>query len=107
MLRERQFVLKQTTRNDDGNLCQRIKRGVRRKSILQTANAVGNGNAVLIPARSEEYSRVTLSAPNAIRLNFKGEGLLEQMQTQGRTTLQLNAPNNSPDAANKKLTADR
>jgi LPS export ABC transporter protein LptC/lipopolysaccharide transport protein LptA len=74
--------------------------------FLQAANALGNGTAVLIPAKSNEYSRVTLSAPNAIRLNFKGEGLLEQMQTQGRTTIQLNAPNNSPDAANKRLTAD-
>ena len=73
---------------------------------LQTANADGNGNVILIPAQSNEYSRVTLSAPNAIRLNFKGEGLLEQMQTQGRTTIQLNAPGNSPDAANKRLTAD-
>ena len=74
--------------------------------FLLTANAVGNGNAVLIPSQSNEYSRVTISAPNAIRLNFKGEGLLEQLQTQGRTTIQLNAPNNSPDAANKRLTAD-
>jgi LPS export ABC transporter protein LptC/lipopolysaccharide transport protein LptA len=73
---------------------------------LQTANAVGNGNAILIPAKSDEYSRITLSAPSAIRLNFKGEGLLEQMQTQGRTTIKLNAPNKSPDAANKRLTAD-
>ena len=31
---------------------------------------------------------------------------MEQLQTQGRTTIQLNAPNNSPDAANKRLTAD-
>jgi LPS export ABC transporter protein LptC/lipopolysaccharide transport protein LptA len=73
---------------------------------LQAANAVGSGNAVLIPARAEEYSRVSLSAPRSIRVNFKGEGLLEQMQTEGRTTIQLNAPNNSPDAANKRLTAD-
>lgn len=73
---------------------------------LQTANAVGNGNAVLIPARSNEYSRVTLSAANSIRLNFKGAGLLDQMQTQGRTTIQLNAPSEAPNAANKRLTAD-
>ena len=74
--------------------------------FLQTANAIGNGNAVLIPAQSNEYSKVTISAPNRIQVNFKGEGLLDQMQTQGRTTIQLNAPNNSPDAADKRLTAD-
>nr|HQU84686.1 LptA/OstA family protein [Pyrinomonadaceae bacterium] len=73
---------------------------------LQTANALGNGNAVLIPAKVEEFTKVTLSAPNAIHLNFKGAGLLDQMQTEGRTTVLLNAPNNSADAANKKLTAD-
>lgn len=73
---------------------------------LQNANALGNGNAVLIPAKADEYSKITLAAPNAIRLSFKGAGLLEQMQTEGRTTVQLNAPNNSPDSSNKKLTAD-
>ncbi len=73
---------------------------------LQTANAFGNSNAVLIPAKAEEYSKVTMSAPNAIRLNFKGEGLLEQMLTEGRTTISLDAPNSSADSSNKKLTAD-
>lgn len=73
---------------------------------LQAANSLGNSNAVLIPSKAEEYSKVTMNAPNAIRLNFKGEGLLEQMQTEGRTTILLNAPNNSADSANKKLTAD-
>ncbi len=73
---------------------------------LQAANAVGNSNAILIPAKAEEYSKVTLSAPNAIHLNFRGEGLLEQMNTEGRTTIQMNAPNNRADASNKKLTAD-
>ena len=73
---------------------------------MQTANAVGASNAVLIPVGNAEYTKVTLSAPNAIRLNFRDNGLLEQMQTDGRTTILLNAPNNKPDSANKKLTAD-
>ncbi len=73
---------------------------------LKTANALGNGNAVLTPANVQEYSKVTLTAPNAIHLNFRGEGLLEQMNTEGRTTILMNAPNNRADAANKKLTAD-
>lgn len=73
---------------------------------LKLANAVGNSNAVLIPVQSQEYSKVTLYAPNAIHLNFRGEGLLEQMTTDGRTTIQLNAPNSRADAANKRLTAD-
>lgn len=73
---------------------------------LSAANAIGSGSAVLIPAKADEYSKVTLNAPNAIHLNFRGEGLLEQMNTEGRTTIQMNAPNNRADAANKKLTAD-
>jgi lipopolysaccharide transport protein LptA/LPS export ABC transporter protein LptC len=74
---------------------------------LQTANAIGASRAVLTPSQAnDEYTRVSLSAPNAIRLNFQGAGLLQQMQTEGRTTILLNAPNNRADAANKKLTAD-
>ena len=73
--------------------------------LLQNANAVGAANAVLIPEQSNEYSKVTLSAPNAVKLNFQA-GLINQMQTEGRTTIAMNAPGNKPDAANKKLTAD-
>ncbi|MGC2238139.1 MAG: LPS export ABC transporter periplasmic protein LptC [Pyrinomonadaceae bacterium] len=73
---------------------------------LQIANSIGASSAVLIPARAEDYSKVTLSAPNAIRLNFFSNGLLQQMQTEGRTTILMNAPNNRADAANKKLIAD-
>lgn len=73
---------------------------------LQAANALGNANTVLIPAQAQEYSKVTLAAPNAIHVTFRGEGLLEQMNTEGRTTILMNAPQNRADAANKKLTAD-
>jgi LPS export ABC transporter protein LptC/lipopolysaccharide transport protein LptA len=73
---------------------------------LHLANAIGGSNAVLTPARAEEYSKVTLASPTAIHLNFRGAGLLEQMTTEGRTTILLNAPNTGAGAANKKLTAD-
>ena len=73
--------------------------------LLQNANAIGAANAVLIPAQANDYSKVTLSAPNAVKVSFQ-TGLLSQMQTDGRTTISMNAPNNKPDAANKKLTAD-
>lgn len=72
---------------------------------LQTANVVGAGQAVLTPAQSNDYAKISLAAPNAIRVNFRG-GLLDQMQTDGRTTLLLNAPDNNQTASNKKLTAD-
>ena len=73
--------------------------------LLQNANAIGAANAVLIPAQANEYSKVTLSAPNSVKVNFQ-KGLLDQMQTDGRTTIMMNAPSGKPDAANKKLTAD-
>ncbi len=73
--------------------------------LLQNANAVGTASAVLIPVQTNEYSKVTLSAPNAVKVNFQA-GLLNQMQTDGRTTITMNAPNNKPDSADKKLTAD-
>lgn len=74
---------------------------------IQTANATGAANANLIPAQQNEYARVSLSAPNAIRLNFQTSGSLEQMQTDGRTTIQMFAPPSNASAANKKLTADK
>ena len=74
---------------------------------LQSANAVGSGQAILTPAQANDYTKISLAAPNAIRVNFRANGLLEQMQTDGRTTLLLNAPNNNQTAANKKLTADK
>ncbi len=73
---------------------------------LQTANAVGAANANLIPAKTDEYTKVSLSAPVAVRLNFNQAGLLEQMNTEGRTTVAIFAPGGKPDASNKRLIAD-
>jgi lipopolysaccharide export system protein LptA len=74
---------------------------------LMAANAIGMSTAVLIPVlQATDYSKVTMTAPNAIRTKFKGEGLLEGMQTEGRTTINLSVPDNSQDAANKRVTAD-
>ncbi len=73
---------------------------------INKADALGAGNVNIIPANAAEFSKLTLSAPNAIRLDFQNDGLLRQMQTEGRTTINLNAPNSNADAANKRLTAD-
>jgi LPS export ABC transporter protein LptC/lipopolysaccharide transport protein LptA len=73
---------------------------------LQNANAIGNGRAVLTPVNAGDYSKVTMTAPRAIRLDFKGEGLLDKMSTDGRTTIQLDVPGGAADAANKRVTAD-
>lgn len=74
---------------------------------LTAANASGRSSVVLVPSVPGDYSRVTMTAPNAIRVAFRGAGLMERMTTDGRTTVSLNAPDSAPDAADKKLTADR
>ncbi|HVF47670.1 MAG TPA: LPS export ABC transporter periplasmic protein LptC, partial [Pyrinomonadaceae bacterium] len=74
---------------------------------MRDANAIGQSSVELTPAVSQDYSRVTAAATRGIGLVFKGEGLLDSMHTDGRTTINLNAPNNTPDAANKRLTADK
>ncbi len=73
---------------------------------LISVKSVGLSTAVLTPGKPAEYSKVTMSAQKAISLSFKGEGLMEVMQTDGRTTIKLDVPDNSADAANKSITAD-
>ena len=73
---------------------------------LQNANSIGSSEVVIIPSKAEEYTKLRMLAAKAINLRFKADGTLNNMKTQGRTTIKLNAPNNSPDAANKTLTAD-
>ncbi len=73
---------------------------------LHDANAIGQSNAEIIPNESKEYSRVTVSSVRGIGLLFKGEGLIDKLRTDGRTTIQLNAPDGATNAANKRVTAD-
>ncbi len=73
---------------------------------LQDANAIGQSNAEIIPNVSKEYSRVIVTAVRGIGMLFKGPGLIDALRTDGRTTIQLNAPDGASDAANKRVTAD-
>lgn len=73
---------------------------------LRTAQATVNARAELVPTTVSDYSKATLTAPRAILIEFKGKGLLAAMRTEGRTTIQLDAPGSSPDAATKRVTAD-
>ena len=49
---------------------------------------------------------MTLTPQNSINVLFKNDGLLNRIQTDGRTAVHLDVPDNSADAANKILTAD-
>jgi LPS export ABC transporter protein LptC/lipopolysaccharide transport protein LptA len=73
---------------------------------LVNANAIGSARTLMTPSNPTEYSKVTMTSPIAIRLAFKGAGLLDKMSTEGRTTVQLDVANSAPDAANNRLTAD-
>lgn len=73
---------------------------------LRSANASGQSAAELVPANADEYTKVRMTTPGAIKVAFQGGGLLQQMRTDGRTTIQLDVPNKAPDSANKRLTAD-
>lgn len=73
---------------------------------LARANAIGPSTAEVAPVNSASYSRVVMTAASGIGVLFKGEGLIDVMRTDGRTTITLNVPNNQPDAANKRLSAD-
>jgi lipopolysaccharide transport protein LptA len=73
---------------------------------LQDANAIGQSTVEIIPNGAADHSSVITTAVRGIGVTFKGDGLLDAMRTDGRTTVQLNAPNGAPDAANKRVTAD-
>ncbi|KXJ99515.1 MAG: OstA-like protein [Acidobacteria bacterium OLB17] len=73
---------------------------------LRSARAVTNARAELVPTTVSDYSKATLTTPRSITLQFKGSGILSGMTTDGRTTIQLDAPGNAPDAATKRVTAD-
>lgn len=72
---------------------------------IQNADAKTSATATLTPAQPQDYNKVTMAAPNAIHIAF-ANNLLNQMQTDGRTTIVMTAPPGKNDASNKKLTAD-
>ncbi|MEO7539377.1 MAG: LPS export ABC transporter periplasmic protein LptC [Pyrinomonadaceae bacterium] len=73
---------------------------------LRDANAIGQSTAEIVAKGNAEYSTAFMSAAKGIGLTFKGEGLIEAMRTDGRTSIQLNAPDTGPGSANKRVTAD-
>ncbi len=98
----RQIETDRTIEVSSGELVANLADG----QTMTSANATSNASAVLTPVNAAEYSKVTMSTPKTIGLNFANGGVLQQMVTDGRTTIQLDVPNNEPDSANKRVTAD-
>lgn len=73
---------------------------------LENAYATGDIRSVIIPNQSKEFTKAIFSTPQQIDLQFQ-EGVVSQLQTSGRTTISLEAPDTSEKASNKKLTADK
>ena len=73
---------------------------------LRKAVVSGSGRTVVKPATAAEYTQMTMAAERSIDVDFLGEGLLGSVKTAGRTTLNVEVPNKSAEAANKSLTAD-
>lgn len=100
------FVRQVTTERTTSVSAPELNVTIGESGDMRTANSIGQSVATLDPNSRADYSLVTMTAPRAIRVDFKGEGLLDKMQTEGRTTIQLNAVAGTADAANKKVTAD-
>jgi lipopolysaccharide export system protein LptA len=64
----------------------------------------------MTPLKAEDYSLVTLSAPNSMEVFFRQNGdqsVVNQMVTNGRTIVTMSAPkSDDPKASNKKMIAD-
>jgi LPS export ABC transporter protein LptC len=73
---------------------------------VQAANARGNVRAVITPTNDPVYTTLSLSTPGSLKASFLAGGLPSAMNTEGRSTVQLDAPNGSSDAANKRVVAD-
>jgi LPS export ABC transporter protein LptC len=78
----------------------------RENGELTGARATGSAKAVLTPTTPGEYSKMSLSSPGSIDLAFGQTGNLDNLSTQGRTTLYFDAPGTKPDGTNRRVTAD-
>ena len=70
------------------------------------AKATGNAKATVTPNNKADYTSLNLSSQGSLIADFRPGGLPSTMKTDGRSTIQLNAPNGAADAANKRVTAD-
>jgi lipopolysaccharide export system protein LptA len=78
----------------------------RENGSLISATATGSAKATFTPTTPGEYSKMTLSSPGSIDLAFGPAGILDNLSTQGRTTLYFDAPGSKPDGTNRQVTAD-
>jgi len=75
------------------------------KGQLKSADLIKAASITVTPSEARDYSKATIFAPQNIKFSFEN-GILSQVQTDGRTSITLAAASNRPNASNRKLTAD-
>lgn len=76
---------------------------------IQKANANGAANVVITPINSQNYSKATVFAPQALKLLFRpaaNQSVLNEIQTDGRTAIVMSAAAGNPNSSNRKITGD-
>ena len=82
------------------------------QSLLEKMRTEGDTNVSINALQNADYSQIQMFSPNFTEVFFtigQDRSVLKQMQTGGRTTLVMSAPNSqnqNPQATNKKLIAD-
>jgi len=73
---------------------------------LARADTEGQSRITRTPRSPGSDSHLTIVAANAIRSFFHGPGMVEKIDTDGRTTIKMDTPDNGVDSANKQISAD-
>lgn len=77
--------------------------------LMQRADANGAAYVTISPAQTQNYSKTTISAPQALHLAFRQTGVesvLSEIKTDGRTSIVMNPAMGNPDSSLRKITAD-
>ncbi|MBV9215783.1 MAG: LPS export ABC transporter periplasmic protein LptC [Acidobacteria bacterium] len=100
-------VVRQTTQDGTSTIsAPELNADFNEQRQLVNANAIGLSVAQMVPSKSDEYSQVTMTAPDAIAAAFNAAGGIQKMRTVGRTVIQFVVPDHGIDSANKRVTAD-
>ena len=78
----------------------------RAKQTVSSAKARGATRIVVSPGNKSEYSKFRLSTPNGLDAGFNADGSVSEVNTFGRTTLNLDAGSERASATDRTVTAD-
>lgn len=76
-------------------------------SGLRRAASKGTTEIATTPLVPSEYSRLSIVATSGITAFFRGEGQIEDLVSEGRTTVKFDMPDNGNDSSNRQVSADK